>query len=152
MTGLAASFTVDLGMIHLGRIVRVVCSTALVAMSTPSLAGDELSPEQRGDEPAISDPAPNADSAISREEWRLRIDQARERAAQLRREWWLHPPPPAPRESADKVAEKVATERVLNDDTLQPGDIVSTDKGLLLFRGRVGADAQQGDFVPLRGR
>ena len=111
-----------------------------------------MSPEQRGDVPLISDPAPNADSTISREEWRRRIDQARERAAQLRREWWLHPPAPAIRESAEKVAEKIATERVLNDDTLQPGDIVSTDKGLFLFRRRLGMDGQQGDFVPLRSR
>lgn len=33
--------------------------------------------------------------------------------------------------------------------TLQPGDIVSTDKGLFLFRGRSGADGQTADFVPV---
>jgi hypothetical protein len=48
--------------------------------------------------------------------------------------------------------EKIATERVLNDDTLQPGDIVSTDKGFFLFRGRSGTDEQTMDFVPVTPR
>ena len=33
-----------------------------------------------------------------------------------------------------KSPEKIATKRVLNDETLEPGDIVATDKGLFLFR------------------
>jgi hypothetical protein len=46
--------------------------------------------------------------------------------------------------------DKIATQRVLDDDTLQPGDIVSTDKGLFLFRGRSGPDGQTADFVPMK--
>ena len=38
----------------------------------------------------------------------------------------------------------------VGDDTLQPGDIVSTDKGLFLFRGRSGPDGQTADFVPMK--
>jgi hypothetical protein len=48
--------------------------------------------------------------------------------------------------------EKIATQRVLNDDTLQPGEIVSTDKGLLLFRGRSAPDGQTAEFAPIGAR
>ena len=65
------------------------------------------------------------DSLISRDERQHRIEEARKRAAQARTErrqnaplHVIEPDPP----------EKIATQRLLNDDTLQPGDIVSTDK------------------------
>jgi hypothetical protein len=35
---------------------------------------------------------------------------------------------------------------------MRPGDIVSTDKGLMLFRGRSAADGQTADLVPLHPR
>jgi hypothetical protein len=37
---------------------------------------------------------------------------------------------------------------LLNDDALRSGDIVSTDKGLLLFRGRSGPDGEAGRVCP----
>jgi hypothetical protein len=46
----------------------------------------------------------------------------------------------------------VATERVLNDESLQTGDIVSTNRGLFVFRGRIDQPRRQEDFVPLRAR
>ncbi|MGJ4927630.1 hypothetical protein ACQR1I_20475 [Bradyrhizobium sp. HKCCYLS2038] len=60
--------------------------------------------------------------------------QARERAEQARREAAgqpRDPPLPAP------PPEQLATERVLNDETLQAGDVVATDRGLFLLRGRL---------------
>lgn len=48
--------------------------------------------------------------------------------------------------------EKTATQRVLTDDTLRPGDIVSTDKGLFLYRGKSGTDGQVTDFVAIPPR
>jgi len=89
------------------------------------------------------------DSLISRGEWKYRIEQARGRAEQVRREWRLNAPL---RRLAVDPPDKVATQRVLNDDTLQPGDIVSTDKGLFEFRGRFGADGHATDFVPVLPR
>jgi hypothetical protein len=70
------------------------------------------------------------DSLIPREDWKRRVDDARKRAEQARRDWRLNDPR---RMVEPDPPEKIATQRVLSDDTLQPGDIVSTDKGFLLF-------------------
>ena len=48
--------------------------------------------------------------------------------------------------------ERVATERVLNDDSLQRGDIVSTKNGLFVFQGRGDQPRRTGDFVALPSR
>jgi hypothetical protein len=47
---------------------------------------------------------------------------------------------------------QIAAERALNDYTLQPGDIVSTEKGLLQFRGWAGADGRDAQFSPVAPR
>ncbi|CCD92779.1 conserved exported hypothetical protein [Bradyrhizobium sp. ORS 375] len=73
------------------------------------------------------------DSMISRDAWRQKVQQARERAEQARRESAARPREPAP---PPPSPEQFATERVLGDETLQAGDVVSTGKGLFLFRGR----------------
>ncbi|MCP3472175.1 hypothetical protein NLM33_17820 [Bradyrhizobium sp. CCGUVB1N3] len=118
------------------------------------LAGDE-SVSAEVSTPGASTPAdaagaetaPSPDSLMSREDWKRRISEARRRADQARLDWKLQAPlraaiPPDP-------PEKIASQRVLNDDTLQPGDIVSTDKGLLQFRGWSGVDGQAAQFVPV---
>jgi hypothetical protein len=45
--------------------------------------------------------------------------------------------------------ERMATERVLNDDSPQRGDIVSTNKGLFVFRGRSDQERHESDFIAL---
>jgi hypothetical protein len=45
--------------------------------------------------------------------------------------------------------ERMATERVLNDDSPQRGDIVSTNKGLFVFRGRSDQEWLESDFIAL---
>jgi hypothetical protein len=129
--------------IDLATVVVLVVSLQLG--SGQVLAGDEVSTPPNV-EAQTSDVAASPDSLVSREEWKRRVDEARKRAEQARRDWRhnvplrsLEPDPP----------EKIATERVLGDDTLQPGDIVSTDKGLFVFRGRSGADSQTPDLVPI---
>lgn len=87
---------------------------------------------------------------MSREDWKRRISEARKRADQARLDWKLQAPlraaiPPDP-------PEKIATQRVLNDDTLRPGDVVSTDKGLFVFRGRSGPDGDTPELVPIAPR
>jgi hypothetical protein len=115
--------------VHFGAIVALIAA-----------AQAWIGPCHGGEEP------PGADQA---NDWKLRIEDARKRAAQARQDWRLNAPLRVP---APDPPEKIATERVLNDDTLQPGDIVSTDKGFFLFRGRSGTDEQTMDFVPVTPR
>lgn len=86
---------------------------------------------------------------VSRDEWRQRINQARQRAkviAKERRERpELYAPPP---EDMDLVS----SQRVLNDDSLQSGDIVSTKQGLFVFRGRNDRQRLKDDFIALPSR
>lgn len=94
----------------------------------------------------IDEPAP---PEISREGWRERIMEARRRARETaieRRE------SPQLYVVAPEDPERVATERVLNDDSLQRGDIVSTKKGLFVFQGRSDQGRREGDFVALPTR
>jgi hypothetical protein len=81
---------------------------------------------------ATRDDAPRQPE-ISRTAWRQRLDVAKRRAREVARERRQHvelyiPIPEDP--------DLVATERVLNDESLQTGDIVSTNKGMFVFRGR----------------
>jgi hypothetical protein len=46
---------------------------------------------------------------------------------------------------------RLASERALNDITLERGDIVMTDMGAFVFKGQTQAERTFGDFVPLAG-
>jgi len=129
--------------IDFGAVVVLV--VALHAWSGQGRANDEVSPSIGEDQANGS----SQDSLVSREDWKRRIEDARKRAEQARRDWRLNAPL---RTYEPDPPEKIATERVLRDDTLQPGDIVSTDKGFFLYRGRFGADGQTADFVPIAPR
>ena len=87
---------------------------------------------------------------MSREEWRERVEAAKRRAAAQALDRRMHPERYAPPPPEDP--EVVATERVLNDDSLQRGDIVSTNKGLFVFQGRMDQPRRREDFVPLPPR
>jgi hypothetical protein len=96
--------------------------------------------------PAVEE---DATPEISREGWRERIQEARRRAKEVALERRAHPEiyaaPPEDRE-------QIATERVLNDESLRRGDIVSTKKGLFMFRGRTDQQHRDEDFVALPAR
>lgn len=81
---------------------------------------------------------------MSRQKWRDRVQEARKRAKEDARDRRLHPERYAPTQKGDARA---ASERVLSDDSLQPGDIVSTDKGLFVFRGSADQPPKREDFV-----
>lgn len=49
--------------------------------------------------------------------------------------------PPSPAEEA-----RIASDMVMNDGLLQPGDLVVTDRGLLMFRG-LAADGYTNEFI-----
>ena len=87
-----------------------------------------------------------AEPEISRDGWRERIAEARRRAKEAAVERRNNPmsyvvPP--------EDSERIATERVLNDDSLQRGDTVATKKGLFVFRGRSDQPRREDDFVAL---
>ena len=50
---------------------------------------------------------------------------------------------------AEEIAE-AASRRVLEDDTLLPGDIVSTSRGLFRFQGSPDRERTPEDFVQIR--
>jgi TPP-dependent 2-oxoacid decarboxylase len=90
-----------------------------------------------------------AQPEVSRQEWMERIQEAKQRAKDAALEHRMHPERyvPSPEDKA-----RIASERVLNDNSLQPGDIVSTDKGLFVFRGSADQPPKSEDFVPLPSR
>ena len=88
----------------------------------------------------------SASSQMSREEWRTQVAASRQRVELMR----LQHKSFIPQEpSQDEIAE-AATKRVLQDDTLKPGDIVSTTHGLFQFRGTADKQPTPRDFVRLR--
>jgi hypothetical protein len=90
---------------------------------------------------AIDEPQPE----LTREEWKARIEAARRRAEDSRRDHVIAAPAP-PTETAK---EEELSRRAIEDDSLQPGDIVSTNRGFFRFKGRPLEPRQPDDFVPM---
>jgi len=85
-------------------------------------------------------------SQMSREQWRARVQSSRERAETARRERRsFMPRPPTPEELAEE-----ASRRVLEDDSLRPGDVVSTNRGFFRFQGPPDGERRRDDFVRIR--
>ena len=86
-----------------------------------------------------------ADSALTAEQWRQRVQDARRRSeefiatARMRKAI----PPLSEKEKAEAAAQ-----RGMNDPSLQQGDIVATSKGFVVFVGR-SEDHQSSDFLPV---
>jgi hypothetical protein len=81
------------------------------------------------------------DSALTREQWQQRVEDARHRSMEFIANARAQPPAPLP---ADQL-EREATDRAMRDPTLQPGDIISTSKGFVVFTGRE-EEHQPSDF------
>lgn len=84
---------------------------------------------------------------VSRDEWRGRVEEARRRAREAALDRRNHPERYLPAPPLDPGIE--ASQRVLNDDSLQRGDIVSTKRGLFVFRGLIDQRRGEDDFVLL---
>jgi hypothetical protein len=82
---------------------------------------------------------------MSWEEWQAHVKAAREQADMMRRERKSIAQPPTP----DEMAEE-ASKRALEDDSLRPGDIISTDRGLFRFEGSPDRERKPDDFVRIR--
>ena len=85
-------------------------------------------------------------SVMSRTEWQAQVDSSRERAKIARRERRNYVPR-AP--TVEEIAAK-ASKRVLEDESLRPGDIISTDRGLFRFQGYRNGERGTEDFVRIR--
>jgi hypothetical protein len=84
---------------------------------------------------------------VSREQWRERVEEAKRRSKQFSVERGASPQISG---STVEEEERAASERILNDDSLRSGDIISTNKGLFVYTGRPNQERYPSDFVPLR--
>lgn len=124
----------------LSQAVIIAAELALgLACSPPCLAQTEP-------EPSLNDYLPPSEPELTREEWRQRIEDARRRGKEVARERREHPELYVP---VPEDPEIVATERVLNDESLQRGDIISTKKGMFIYQGRSDQPRREQDFVPI---
>lgn len=124
--------------------MRVFTTAQIVCAIAASISLCTASAAQTGTEGLI---VGNEAETLTREEWRERVNQAKLRAREfiaLAKSGKLQ----LPGRSAEEVAEE-ASSTVMNDQSLQHGDIVSTNKGLFRFNGKPGSDPQPGDFSPL---
>jgi hypothetical protein len=97
--------------------------------------------------PAVSDFLPPDQPEPSRDEWRQRIEEAKRRAKDVARERREHPEFYVPVQEDPEV---IASERVLKDESLQPGDIVTTKKGMFVYQGRPDQPRSEQDFAPIK--
>jgi hypothetical protein len=84
--------------------------------------------------------------AMSRDEWRAQVQASRARAEAMRHE---HRRFVAQQPTMEEIAER-NSRRVLEDESLLPGDIISTNRGLYQFQGSPDGDRKPGDFVRIR--
>ena len=90
--------------------------------------------------------AQESPAEISREDWQARITASRARAEAMRREHRVfviqHP-------TMEEIADR-NSKRILEDDSLMPGDIISTNRGMFQFRGTPDGTKRPEDFVRIR--
>jgi hypothetical protein len=85
----------------------------------------------------------------TKEERTERLEKAKARAKEYiaRARAGLSNAPDAEQIAKDRAG--LASDSAISDPSLQPGDIVSTTKGLFVFRGPLDRDRRPEDFVPL---
>jgi hypothetical protein len=117
--------------VYMKRVLTFIAMASLMTASVNCPAQDRSS-----DDP----------SQISREEWQAQIKAARERLIAMRREHKSFAPrTPTPEERAEE-----ASRRILEDESLMPGDLVSTNRGLFRFEGPPERERRPEDFVRIR--
>jgi hypothetical protein len=87
-----------------------------------------------------------SDSALTGEQWQQRVLDARRRSEEFVANARTHA---ADTRLSDREDAEAADQRIMNDPSLQRGDIIATSKGLLVFVGRNNDQRQPGDFVPV---
>ena len=92
------------------------------------------------------DRPPDDPSQLSRDEWKAQVRASRDRLEAMRREHKSFAPrTPTPEERAEE-----ASRRILEDGSLMPGDVVSTNHGLFRFEGSPERERRPEDFVRIR--
>jgi hypothetical protein len=83
-------------------------------------------------------------SALTREQWQLRVEEARHRSEEFVANARMQAaiPPPSEKEEAE-----AACRRAMDDPSLQHGDIIATGQGFVVFVGRE-EEHQPNDFLP----
>jgi hypothetical protein len=81
----------------------------------------------------------NDPASMTREQWKARIDAAKARIQEMRREGKSMIPP----------ADEDLIRRILEDGTLVYGDIIATERGMFQFVGRQEAPHGPEDFRPI---
>jgi hypothetical protein len=112
------------------RISALLVTSWLLASSTCGLA---------------QEPESVADSTLTLEQWQQRVQDARQRSEAFvanARNRTADPP------SSETEEAEAADQRAMNDPSLQPGDIVATSQGFLIFVGRDKDERRIGDFLP----
>jgi len=85
-------------------------------------------------------------SQLSRDEWQAQVKASWDRLDAMRREHRRFAPrTPTPEERAEE-----ASRRILEDESLMPGDVVSTNHGLFRFEGSPERERRPEDFVRIR--
>jgi hypothetical protein len=91
------------------------------------------------------EPESLAGATITLEQWQQRVQDARQRSEAFvanTRNRTADPP------SSEQEDAEVADQRAMNDPSLQPGDIVATSRGFLVFVGRDNEGRRDSDFLP----
>ena len=82
---------------------------------------------------------------MSREEWQAHVEASRQRTKPVKRQHQSF----VPKEPSQNEIAEAASRRALQDDSLKPGDIVSTTDGLFQFRDAAEKQPTSDDFVRL---
>jgi hypothetical protein len=125
----------------LSRTVIIAAGAIGLGLASPSPCRAQTEPA-----PSLNDYLPPSEQEVTRDEWRKRIDDARRRAKEVSRERREHPELYKP---ISEDPDLVATERLLRDDSLQRGDIVTTKKGMFVYQGRSDQPRRDQDFMPV---
>jgi hypothetical protein len=91
------------------------------------------------------EPENSPDSALTGEQWRQRVQDARRRSEEFVANARAHKGDPPP---SDKEDAQAADQRAMHDPSLQRGDIIATSRGFFVFVGRDSEERQPSDFVP----
>jgi hypothetical protein len=83
---------------------------------------------------------------MNREEWQNQVKSSRQRAEEMRRQRRTFVPQVP---TAEELAEE-ASARAFKDNSLRPGDVISTNRGFFRYQGFPDGERKPEDFVRIR--
>ena len=88
------------------------------------------------------------DSTLTAEQWQQRVQEARRRSEEFVANARTRTADPPPSDDTGKQDAEATDQHAMDDPSLQPGDIIATSKGFLVFVGRDSEARKPSDFVP----